>query len=78
MHSRSKSPLPGGERSHRSPEAGNPPGPALPESLFYQLALGCGVDPPEGAFARLLLRAGHFDEVPVQGQVMADRVLKHE
>lgn len=76
--SRLKCTLPGGERSHRGPEAGHSPGPALPEGLFYQLALRGGVDPPEGAFARLLLRAGHFDEVPVQGQVVADRVLRHQ
>lgn len=70
--------LPGGKRSHRGPEARHPPGPALPEGLFYQLALGGGVDPPEWAFARLFLRAGHFDEVPVQGQVVADRVLRQQ
>lgn len=74
--SRLKCSLPGGERAHRGPEAGHSSGPALPEGLFYQLALGRRVDPPEGAFAWLLLRAGHFDEVPVQGQVVADRVLK--
>lgn len=69
--------LPGGKRPYGGPEAGHSPGPALPEGLFYQLALRGGVDPPERAFARLLLRAGHFDEIPVQGQVVADRVLKH-
>lgn len=68
--------LPGGERSHRGPEAGHSPRPALPEGLFYQLALRGWVDPPEGAFARLLLRAGHFDEVTVKGEVVADGVLK--
>lgn len=70
--------LPGGQRSHRSPEAGNSSGPALPEGLFYQLALRRGVDPPERAFARLLLRAGHLDKVSVQGQVVADRVLQQQ
>lgn len=70
--------IPGGERTHRGPEAGHSPGPALPEGLFYQLALRGGVDPPKGAFAWLLLRAGHFDKVPVQGQVVADRVLQHQ
>lgn len=70
--------LPGGERTHRSPEAGDPPGPAFPEGLFYQLALRGRVDPPEGALAWLLLRASYFDEVPVQGQVVSDRVLQHQ
>lgn len=74
----SKCCIPGGERTHRSPEAGNPPGPAFPEGLFYQLALRGRVDPPEGALAWLLLRASHFDEVPVQGQVVSDRVLQHQ
>jgi len=67
--------IPGGERAHGGPEAGDPPRPALPEGLIHQLALGGGVDPPEGALARLLLGAGHFDEVPVQGQIVADGVL---
>lgn len=57
--------LPGREGSHGGPEAGHSPGPTLPEGLFYQLAFGGGVDPPEGALAGLLLRAGHFDEVAV-------------
>ena len=56
-------------------EAGDPPGPSFPEGLLDQLALGGGVDPPEGALARLLLRPRHLDEVAVQGQVVADRVL---
>ena len=67
--------VPGGEGPQRGPEAGPPPGPAFPEGLLYQLALGGRVDPPEGALARLLLGAGHLDEVAVQGQVVADGVL---
>ena len=60
------------------PEAGDPPGPSFPEGLLDQLALGGGVDPPEGALARLLLRPRHLDEVAVQRQVVADRVLGAE
>lgn len=63
---------PGGKRSHRGPEAGHSPGSALPEGLFYEFAFRRGVNPPEGAFTWLLLGAGHFDKVPVQGQVVAD------
>lgn len=56
---------PGREGSDRGPEAGHSPGPTLPEGLFYQLAFGGGVDPPEGTLTGLLLRAGHFDEVAI-------------
>lgn len=68
--------VPGGEWSHGGPEAGHPSGPALPEGLFYELALRGGVNAPERAFAGLLLRAGHFDEVAVQGKVVTDGVLE--
>lgn len=67
--------VPGGERPHRGPEAGHSPGPALSEGLLDELALRGGVDPPERTLAGLLLGPGHFDEVAVQGQVVADRVL---
>lgn len=60
----------------RGPEAGDPPGPSLPEGLLNELSLRGRVYPPEGTFARLLLRPRHFDEVAVQGQVVADRVLR--
>lgn len=67
---------PGGEGSVWGPEAGDPPGPSFPEGLLDQLALRRRVYPPEGAFARLLLRPRHFDEIAVQGQVVTNRVLQ--
>lgn len=57
-------------------EAGAAPRPALPEGLLDELGLGGGVYPPEGTFARLLLRARHLDEVAVERQVVADGVLR--
>lgn len=60
----------------RGPEAGDPPGPSFPEGLLNELGLRGRVYPPEGTFARLLLRPRHFDEVAVQRQVVADRVLR--
>lgn len=60
----------------RGPEAGDAPGPSFPEGLLDELALRGRVYPPEGAFARLLLRPRHLDEVPVQRQVVTDRVLR--
>lgn len=58
------------------PEAGDPPGPSFPEGLLNELALRGWVYPPEGTFAGLLLRPRHLDEVAVQRQVVADRVLQ--
>lgn len=66
---------PGGEGSVWGPEAGDAPGPSFPEGLLDELALRGRVYPPEGTFARLLLRPRHFDEVTVQRQVVTDRVL---
>lgn len=60
----------------RGPEAGDAPGPSFPEGLLDELALRGRVYPPEGTFARLLLRPRHFDEVAVQRQVVTDRVLQ--
>ena len=60
------------------PEAGDPPGPSFPEGLLDELALRGRVYPPEGAFARLLLRPRHLDEVTVQRQVVTDRVLQQK
>lgn len=57
-------------------EAGAASRPPLPEGLLDELGLRRGVDPPEGTFARLLLRPGHLEEVAVQGQVVTDGVLE--
>lgn len=67
---------PGGERSERRPEASHPALPPLPEGLLHQLALGSGIQAPEAALPRLVLRAGHFQEVAVEGQVVSDGVLR--
>lgn len=69
--------LPGGKWSDRCPKAGHSSGPPLPKSLIYEFALGGGVYPPERALPWLFLRTGHFDEVPVQRQVVTNRVLQH-
>lgn len=45
------------------------------ESLVHELALAGRVDAPETALAGFLLRPRHLHEVPVQGQVVTDRVL---
>lgn len=58
------------------PEAGDSPRPSFPERLLDQLGFRRRVYPPEGAFARLLLRPRHLDEVAVERQVVTDRVLQ--
>lgn len=60
------------------PEAGDPPGPSFPKGLLNELTLRGRVYPPKGTFPRLLLRPRHLDEVPVQRQVVADRVLREK
>lgn len=69
---------PGGQGSVWGPEAGDAPGPSFPEGLLDELALRGRVYPPEGAFAWLLLRSCHFDEITVQGQIVTDRVLQRQ
>lgn len=46
------------------------------EGLLDELGFRLRVYPPERPFAGLLLRARHFYKVPVQREVMPDRVLK--
>lgn len=58
------------------PKAGDPPRPSFPEGLLDELAFRGRVYPPEGTFAGLLLRPRHLDEVAVQRQIVADRVLR--
>lgn len=58
------------------PKAGDPPRPSFPEGLLDELGLRGRVYPPEGTFAGLLLGPRHLDEVAVQRQVVADRVLQ--
>ena len=57
------------------PKAGNASLSPSPEGLVHQLALRRRVDPPEAAFAWLLLRPRHLDKVPVERQVVPDGVL---
>lgn len=48
----------------------------LAEGLGDELAFVGAVDPPERALARLVLAAGHLDEVAVQGEVVSHGVLQ--
>lgn len=63
---------PRGQRSERRPEAGHPPLPPFPEGLLHQLALRGRVHAPEAALPWLVLRAGHFQKVAVERQVVSD------
>lgn len=69
---------PGRQRSERRPEAGHAPLPSLPERLLHQLALGGRIHAPEAAFPRLVLRAGDFQEVAVEREVVSDGVLEKD
>ena len=62
--------------SKRCPEAGYPSLSSPTEGLCSELGLWCWVNPPEWPFAWLLLGTRHFDEIPVQWQVVTNGVLK--
>lgn len=62
--------------SKRGPKAGHPSLPSLPEGLLHQLGLGGRIQTPKASFPRLVLRAGHFQEVAVQRQIVSDWVLE--
>lgn len=67
---------PGGERSKRRPETSHPPLPSFPEGLFHQFALRSRIQPPKTPLSRLVLRAGHFQKVAVEREVVSDGVLQ--
>lgn len=67
---------PGGEGSERRPETSHPSLPPFPESLFHQFALRSRIQTPKAPFSRLVLRAGHFQKVAVEREVVSDGVLK--
>lgn len=63
---------PGREGSEGRPEASHPSLPSFPECLLHQLALGGGIHAPKTPFPGLVLRAGHFQKVTVERQVVSD------
>lgn len=65
---------PGGEAEGRAElDAARP---ARAEGQLDELALALRVDAPERAFARLLLAAGHFDEVSATHQHLLEERLQ--
>lgn len=67
---------PGGEGSERRPETRHPPLPSFPEGLLHQFALRSGVQAPKAALSGFVLRAGHFQKVAVEREVVPDGVLQ--
>lgn len=65
-----------GRCAARTPEARHATLAAAAKGLLGQFGFGCGVDAPEGSLAGLLLGSGNFHEVTVQGQIVADGILK--
>lgn len=70
--------LPRRERPKRRPKASHPSLPSFPESLLHQLALRGRIHTPKTPFARLVLRAGHFQKVAIERQVVSDWILERE
>lgn len=64
--------LPRREGSERRPKASHPSLPSFPEGLLHQLALRSRIHAPKTPFAGLILRAGHFQKVAVERQVVSD------
>ena len=50
--------------------------PSSPKRLLDKFCLGGRFNPPEAAFAWLLLWTGNFDKIPIQRQIVSDGVLK--
>ncbi len=48
----------------------------LPECLDDQAGLRFGIETPEGSLTRLFLGAGNTNEVAVEGEVVANRILQ--
>lgn len=67
---------PGGEGSEWCPETSHPSLPPFPESLFHQFALRSRIQTPKAPLSRLVLRAGHFQKVAVEREVVSDGILK--